>query len=195
MLLVVALAGSLGGRPVAQAPNQADADRMVTKLAALVTHGEANRPATAPPIQTTFTDREANAYFGIYGREFLPAGVVNPQVTIGDRGRVTARATVDLDQVRKSQDRGWLDPLRYVTGSLELAAAGVVLGANRVGVFQFESASLGGVPVSKSLLQELVRFYTTSPDLPNGFDLDKPFELPSGIRDLRSTPGTAIITQ
>jgi hypothetical protein len=70
-----------------------------------------------------------------------------------------------------------------------------VLGANRVGVFQFESASLGGVPVSKSLLQELVRFYTTSPDLPNGFDLDKPFELPSGIRDLRSTPGTAIITQ
>jgi hypothetical protein len=189
--------GGLLGAARTQTPpqTQAEADRMVQKLTTILETGERKRPKTAPPVETVFTDREANAYFRHYGPMFLPTGVVNPVVTIGERGRVTARATVSLDAVRKARERGWLDPLAYATGSLDVTAAGSVLGSNGVGVFQFESASLGGVSISKALLQELVRFYTTSPDLPTGFDLDKPFDLPSGIRTLRSAPGTAIIVQ
>ena len=153
------------------------------------------RPPAAPPVRTTFTDREANAYFRHYGSTFLPTGVVSPQVALAEAGRVTARALVNLDAVRTSQPRGWLDPLRYVTGMLEVTAAGVVSGSNGTGVFHFESATLAGVSVSKALLQELVRYYTTTPEQPNGFDLDKPFDLPSGIRSVESGRGTAVITQ
>lgn len=174
--------------------SKAEADRMGQKLAAIVNAAE-TRPADAPPLETVITEREANAYFRHYGQEFLPTGVINPTIAINEGGRVSALAVVNLDLVRTSQQRGWLDPLAYVSGLLEVRAAGTVVGANRRGVFRYESATLGGVPVPKSVLQELVRHYTTSPDLPGGFDLDQPFELPSGIKSVTSTRGSARITQ
>jgi hypothetical protein len=190
--LLIAL--SSAGQTV-QPPPRDEADRLAHKLVAILETGEQPRPAAARPVETTISEREANAYFHHYGPLFMPAGVEQTRVSIGDRGRLTARAVVNLDAVRKARERGWLDPLAYATGSLEVTAAGTVLGSNGTGVFQFESATVAGVSVSKALLQELVRFYTTSPELPNGFDLDKPFTLPSGIRSVRSTAGTAVIVQ
>ncbi|MEZ5317102.1 MAG: hypothetical protein R2752_06840 [Vicinamibacterales bacterium] len=198
LVTAVGLTVALGASPVPRQDRtltQADADSMNAKLSFIVETGEVPRPADAPPVQTAFTDREVNAYFRFYGPLFLPKGVQSPVVAIGDRGRLTARAIVDLDAVRTSQERGWLDPLAWVSGKLEVAAAGAVLGANGTGVFQFESATVGGVSVSKGVLQELVRFYTTSPDLPHGFDLDKPFALPAGIRSVGSRRGTATVVQ
>ncbi len=61
----------------------------------------------------------------------------------------------------------------------------------RRGTFALESATLGAVPVPKSLLQELVTYYTRSPELPNGFDLDKPFDLPANIRQVELQRGAA----
>ena len=63
----------------------------------------------------------------------MPVGVVDPRVTIVDGKQVQARALVDLDVIRKSKVRGWLDPLAYVTGRVELTAAGLLTGANGKG--------------------------------------------------------------
>ena len=47
----------------------------------------------------------------------------------------------------------------------------------------------------KALLQELVTYYTRSPELPNGFDLDKPFDLPANIRQVELQRGACTVVQ
>jgi hypothetical protein len=37
--------------------------------------------------------------------------------------------------------------------------------------------------------------YSKTPDLPNGFQLDKPFDLPANIREVRLQHGAATIIQ
>ena len=44
-------------------------------------------------------------------------------------------------------------------------------------------------------VQELVSYYTRTPELPNGFNLDQPFELPHNIRQIDIQRGAATIVQ
>ena len=39
-------------------------------------------------------------------------------------GRVQARAMVALDEALKTKERSWMDPLAWVTGTLEVTAIG-----------------------------------------------------------------------
>jgi hypothetical protein len=176
---------------------RAMADTMASKVTAIATRGSLPPIAgTQPaPVRTSFTEAEANAYFEHYGPALLPAGVVDPRVSIADGNRVAARAVVDLDAVRKARERGWLDPLGYVTGSLEVKATGKLFAANGVGLFQFESGSVGGVAVSKALLQELISFYTATPEDPDGYQLGEPSPLPASIRAVEIKAGSATVVQ
>ena len=174
---------------------RAEAESMGRKLDAIIERGTAPQPAPAKPVSTSFSEREVNAFFKFMGPLFMPTGVNDTQLTIGNDGHVRSRAIVNLDAIRKAQPRGWLDPLAWVSGSMELKASGRVLGTNGKGVFQFESAYLAGVPVSKAVLQELVTFYTRSPELPKGFNLDEPFDLPSNIRSVQTKVGSATVVQ
>lgn len=171
-----------------------DADSLERKLAALIARAAAT-DAAPRPLRTVITDREVNAYFKHQGAQQLPAGVVNPVITILDGGRVQGVVTVDLDAVRKSRVRGWSDPLTYVTGSVDVHAVGRLRGANGKGVFEFESASIGALPIPKLVLQEIVSYYSKTPASPGGFSLDQPFDLPQKIRQVDLQRGSAIIVQ
>lgn len=173
----------------------ADADSMRAKLARIEAAAESPRPATRPPVRTSLHEREINAYFVHYGTDFLPAGVTGPRATLLDDGRVVARAVLDLDAVRRSRERSLFDPLAYLQGSLEVVAAGVVAGSDGRGLIRFESATVGGVAVPKTLAQELLRFYTRSPERPGGFQFDEPFDLPANIQSVSTQRGTTTITQ
>jgi hypothetical protein len=176
-------AGQDGGR--------ADAAAMEKKLISIAQRGEKPAPQQ-PPLRTSFTDREVNAYFRIKGPEFLPAGLVAPEVFVEDGGRVRARATVDLEAALKP---GPLNPLYWVGGRAEVTAAGTVRAADGMGVLQLESATVAGVTIPKSVLQQLVSYYTRTPESPQGFDLDKPFRLPSNIRSVESRQGHVTVVQ
>jgi hypothetical protein len=185
---------------IAQDTSTSDAASMKRKLEAIAARGarppaKTTKPAASGALTTSFTDRETNAYFKVNGREFLPPGLENPQVTIEDGGRVRSRATVDLDVVLKTRERSMFDPLSWLTGKTEVTAVGLVRGANSKGTLQLESATLGGVPVPKTLLQQIVSFYTRTPEHPAGFDIDKPFDLPSNIRSIETRRGQATIVQ
>jgi hypothetical protein len=116
-------------------------------------------------------------------------------VRFGTAGRVAARAIVDLDAVRAARERSWLDPLAFVTGSVEVVASGAVAVERGEGVVRFESATVGGISVPKTVAQELLRFYTRSPERPGGFAFDEPFPLPPGVRDLTVDTGRATLVQ
>jgi hypothetical protein len=175
-----------------QDASRADAARMEKKLEAIVARGA--EPATrARSLQrTSFTDREVNAYFKVNGPEFLPTGVVDPEVAIDAGGKVHARATVDLDKALKPS---LFNPLSWFGGRTEITAAGVVRTGEGKGQLQLERATLAGVTIPKSLLQQVVSYYTRTPETPQGFNLDEPFALPSNIRDVETARGEATVVQ
>ena len=192
--LFVAQAGAQA--PAQHEPTRAEADAMQTKIDRVAATADAPpRPASASPLRTTFTEREINSYLALEGPEFLPPGIATPRVRLGDDNRVEARATVDLDGVRRSRERSVFDPLAYVTGAVEVVAVGTVEGSGGEGLIRYESASVGGVAVPKTVAQELLRFYTTTPERPRGFAFDEPFALPAGVRAVGVARGAATVTQ
>ena len=179
-----------------QEPTRAEADAMQTKIDRVAATAEAPpRPASARPLKTTFTEREINSYLALEGPEFLPPGIAMPRVRLGDDNRIEARAIVDLDGVRRSRERSLFDPLAYITGSVEVVAVGAVEGGGGEGLIRYESATVGGVDVPKTVAQELLRFYTTTPERPRGFAFDEPFALPAGLRAVSVERGAATVTQ
>ncbi len=174
---------------------RAESVSMEKKLAAILARGHQPPKPPARPLRTPLTEREVNAYLKYSSQPQLPTGLANPRIAIADGGRVEARALLDLTALRNSKPRGWLDPLGYVAGSMEVAIVANLYAVNGKGVFQLQSATLGGVSIPKSLLQELVTYYSRTADHPNGFDLDSPFALPLNIRQVDVQRGAATIVQ
>jgi hypothetical protein len=179
----------------AQEPARAAADAMQAKLVRVEAAAATPRPANAPPLRTTFTEREINAYLALDGPDFLPPGIAMPRVQLGDENRVRARAIVDLDGVRRSRERSLFDPLAYLTGAVEVVATGSVEGNGGEGLIRYESATVGGVAVPATVAQELLRFYTRTPERPRGFAFDEPFVLPAGLRAVSTERGAITVTQ
>jgi hypothetical protein len=179
----------------AQDSLRTDAASMERKLVAIAARGE-RQPAQAPkPLRTSFTDREVNAYFKVHGAEVVPEGLIDPQLTIDDDGRVRAKAIVDLDTTVKPKQRTWLDPLAWVSGKVEMTAVGRLQTSAGKGRFAIESATLGGVSVPATLVQELLSYYSRSPERPAGFSLNEPFDLPAKIRTVETVRGLATVVQ
>jgi hypothetical protein len=179
-----------------------DADRCEGKLGRISSFAStpkpraSNGPSAASPSQTTqLTDTEVNAYIRFHLKEQVPAGVVEPTLTALGDGRVRGTATIDLDAVRKQKQRGWTDPLSYMTGKLPLTASGLLITQDGVGRFQLEAAEISGIAIPKSLLQELVSYYSRSADKPSGISMDDPFELPARIKEIRVGKGEAMVVQ
>lgn len=182
--------------PAAQQLSRDAADRARAKIDAIITVGEDEQDARTAPVRTLLSEVEINAYLEVHGPdEALPPSIAAPEIRLGDDGLVRARAIVDLSEVRKSRPRAWSDPLAYVTGSVEVIATGRIVAADGIGRAELQSATVAGFSVSKSVVQELLRFYTVSSDRPGGFDLDEPFVLPANIRRIVIRRGGATIVQ
>lgn len=174
---------------------KAEGDRFQTKLTKIVAFGNTPRSASRTPQSIVVSDVEVNSYLRFQARDQVPVGIVEPVLTAQGDGIVTGRAIVDLDAVRKQKERGWLDPMGYLTGKLPLTARGRLTTQNGVGRFLLESAELSGVSVPKTLVQELLTFYSRTAEDPDGINMDDPFPLPAQIREIRVAPGTATIVQ
>jgi hypothetical protein len=175
-----------------------DADRFQSKLTKIVAFGNAPAAAAAKSSQshnTPVTDVEVNSYLKYRAADQVPTGIVDPELNALGEGRVSGKAVVDLDAVRTQKKRGWLDPLGYLTGRLPVTASGILITKDGKGQFQLQSAEISGVNVPKSVLQELLSYYSKSPENPEGINMDAPFELPAKIREIRVGAGTSTVVQ
>lgn len=192
---MLAILLSVSGLRAQQALTKQDSESLQRKLAAIEARGAQPATSTAKPLRTSMTEREVNAYFKYDGKSHLPTGVVDPQITIADNGQVEARAVVDMDAVRKGQSSMLLDLIAAFTGSVEVKAAGRLQTADGKGTLAIDHTTVGGLPVPKSMLQSIVAHYSKTSDQPDGFNLDKPFDLPAAIRSVETQRGTAVIIQ
>lgn len=190
LLLALAVSGAADQRY-----SRHDADQFDAKLTRILEHGKAVPRGGATPRTTQVTEQEVNAYFHHHAKDQIPVGIIEPAVSALGDGRLSGRAVVDLDAVRTQKPRGWTDPMGYLTGRLPLTATGTLTTRNGVGRFTLETAEISGVAIPKSLLQELVSYYSKSPEHPAGFSIDDEFELPSGIREIRVGKAQATVVQ
>jgi hypothetical protein len=149
-----------------------------------------------PKRRTVITEKELAAYFLFDATKDLPAGLVEPSITVLGPDRLSGRVVADLDAVRKaSPPRGLLDPKNLLIGRVPLSAIAVFTAKDGMGKFVLESAKLGNLPLPKLLLDEIASYYTRSESRPNGYTTEDPWPLPVGIREVRITPGQAVIIQ
>ena len=88
-----------------------------------------------------------------------------------------------------------IDPWSFIGGKVPVTVSGVLHTKDGVARFELESADVSGVPVPKTLLQELLSYYSRTPEHPQGIRLDDTFELPANIKGIEVGQGQAVVVQ
>lgn len=192
LLATFACAAAVAGLGADVTLSQREADSLQRKILSIKQY--AVSPLAGARL-TPVSEAELNSYIRFTLAADLPAGVVDPYVGIVGEGEVQARAVVDLDLVRQSKPRGWLDPMAYVGGRVPVTAAGRLVAQDGAARFEFRTATVAGLGVPKLVLDELVAFYTRSQASPRGLSLDDTFALPARIAEITVEPGRAIVIQ
>ena len=169
------------------------AETFAKKIALINQHAD-RTPASAR--RTTLTESEVNSWFAFRAQPLLPAGLTQPKVVIVGNGKLMGSATVDLEAIgRERGSGGSLDVWSYLGGRLPLNVTGVLHTKDGQGRFDLQAADISGVPVPKTLLQELLSFYTRTAEKPQGLRIDDPFALPAGIKQIEVGQGQAVVVQ
>lgn len=168
-------------------------DAFAKKVVAVQEHANAGAKKA---LATSFTQAETNSYLKFNAVDLLPTGLTQPEITMHAQNRVSAKAIVDLDIVRKKQSSGgWFDPTSYLTGKLLVTAAGRVITGDGKGRIELQSAEVSGVPIPKTFLNQMVNFFTRTADNPKGSTVDDVFELPAKIKRIDSEQGRFTVHQ
>jgi hypothetical protein len=194
MLLTLATLSWLGSIAVAVQVSKEDGDRLQRKIDGIVNNASA-LPARSK--KTPVSESEVNSYLAFNVRDKIPKGLGQPQITIAGRGALAGRVLMDLDEFnrnRRSQG-GLMDPLAYLSGKVSVTARGILRAEDGRGRFYLESAEIYGVNLPKPLVQEMVRYFSRTPENSGGFDIDAPFALPAKIRSIVIDKGNAIVAQ
>jgi hypothetical protein len=180
--------------PLQAAPSRQQADAFAKKIALIQQQGSAQSGAAAR--RTPVTQDELNSWFTYRAEPMLPEGVSRPQLQIVGQGKVAGEVTVDLEAIgRRRASGGTFDPWSYLGGRVPVTVSGILHTQDGRGRFELQTAEVSGVPVPKTILQELVSHYSRTPNNPDGFDLDDPFPLPANIDKIEVGQGQAVVVQ
>ena len=169
------------------------ADTFAKKIAGINEHAEKGAASTR---RTTLTESELNSWFAYHAQPLIPTGLTNPRITIIGNGRLLGSTTVDFEAIGKSRTSGGsLDLWSYLGGRVPLSVTGVLHTQAGRARFELQSADVSGVPVPKTLLQELLSYYTRTPERPQGVRLDDTFTLPANIKQIEVGQGQAVVVQ
>jgi hypothetical protein len=172
------------------------ADSFAKKVAIITQRGAGAPLPPSTPRRTTLSETELNSWFAYRAGTLIPNGVTEPRITIVGNGKVMGVATLDLEAYGKSrQSKGGSGVWDLLGGRVPVSVEGVLTTKAGKGSFNLERATLGGVPVPKPFLQQLVSYYSRTQDHPDGVSIDAPFALPARIQQIDVAPGQAIVVQ
>jgi hypothetical protein len=175
------------------ATSRPQADTFAKKIAVINQHGES---AGQTARRTTLSESELNSWFAFRAQPLLPTGLTQPKITIVGNGKLMGSATMDLEAIARERGSGsGLDVWSYLGGRLPLSVSGILHTKEGRARFELQSADISGVPVPKTLLQELLSYYTRSAEKPQGARLDDTFELPANIKHIEVGQGQAVVVQ
>lgn len=154
---------------------------------------EARHKAGKPPREkrVLVSDAELTAYLNLISK--LPPSLSDLDVRF-DRERIHARGLLDLDQLQgKLQSGGALSPFAFLGGRVTVSIRGRLESEDGFGTFLPEEVKVGSLPLAASVLGQIVAAATRSADSPQGIDILAPFRYPYGVRQVRLSPGRAVV--
>ena len=168
------------------------AARLEKQLIAIAKH---DSDTSSGPRFTRLPEDQINAFLKLQGADHLPKGISDARVQIGRDDSLTVEAVLDLDSIRDSRPRHWLDPIRYLGGRLTVIAIGRARSSAGVANLEIESVTVGGIPMPIPVLEEIVRHFTRGHQYLQERGSNGPIDLPYRIREIRLSPGLAVVVQ
>ena len=191
-LTMLAVTLSCSGIDTARPPVESR-DRLQEKIDAVIANGQ---QTPVPGKTTAFSEAEVNSALSGNFKDKVPSGITEPEVRLLGNFRLTARVVVDVDEFkRKRSKRNNAGPLNFFGGKIPVLVRGDLITRAGQGQFKLQSAEVNGIPLPRSLVQEMLATYTRSRSSPNGIDLEKPFDLPANIREVIVNLGEAVVVQ
>jgi hypothetical protein len=138
------------------------------------------------------TEDDVNAYADQAVRQQPQAALKRLEIDFQAENRILARALVDMDELRLGESEEQLLG-SMLSGRQTLEAAGVLEVTEGKGTYTIESATLNGVSVPPFLVNYLLSYYSASN--PPNVDVTEPFELPFGIKDIRTSADRMLLTR
>jgi hypothetical protein len=193
IFFVLLILGAALSNTAALQLSQQHGDALQRKIDEVNKNGSRN---PAAPKRTPMSELEVNSYLAFNLKDKIRQGLTHPEITMIGDGQLAGRAIVDLDEFKRHRKaQGFMDPFSYLSGRVPLTARGALRTRAGRGQFQFGSAEIFGVPLPKPIVQELVTYFSRTPENPKGFDMDAPFDLPARIRDVVVNRGESIVVQ
>jgi hypothetical protein len=185
----IAVSAGAGGVETRQA-----AESLSQKIAAITQN--AASPKGVRPHNVTVTEDELNSWFVFRSSRYLPAGVSRPSVNLLGDGGVRGMVTVDLEKLAARRgSTSPFDPLALLGGRVPVTVTGTLRTKAGVGQFEVQSTDVSGIPVPKFILQQLLSYYATTPDQPEGLNIDDSFTLPASIQRIDVGRGQMVVVQ
>ncbi len=182
------LAIDLGCSGVDHKPRAVDErERLKEKVDQVIANGDLN---PVPAKSTSFSEAELNTILNGKMLDWIPSGISDPQLRLLGNNRISLRVIVDIDEFKRRRRRpGSAGPLNFFSGKVPALVRGDLITGDGKGQFKLQSVEMNGIPLPRALALELLSTHSKTRRNPDGFDLEKPFDLPASIRQLQIAPG------
>jgi hypothetical protein len=142
----------------------------------------------------TVFESELNSYVRFALAEKVPKGLRDVRIVL-QAGRLELRGLADLSQFGDIKDKNAssMSLLSMLTGEMQVEIVADFKSDRGFGQFEVVSAQVGPLPLSPSLVADLVTKATTDASRPNGFDIKAPFRLPYSVKRIRPMAALAVI--
>jgi hypothetical protein len=189
-LLIVSLGCS---NPVTKPTSSDERERLKEKVDGVIANGELD---PVPPKTTRFTEAELNAILTSQIADWMPNGITEPQARLLGNNRFSLRLIVDIDEFKKRRGRQRnAGPLNFFGGKLPALVRGELITADGKGQFKLQSTEVNGIPLPRALALDLLSTHTKTRRHPEGFDIERLFDLPAKIRQLQINANELVVMQ
>lgn len=139
-------------------------------------------------------ESELNSYVRFALAEKVPRGLREVRIVLRD-GRLELRGLANLSEFSELKEKaaGAASFLSLLGGEVAVEIVAEFKSDRGFGQFELVSAQVGPVPLSSSVLGDIVARATVDASRPNGFDIRAPFRLPYSAKKIRPLQALATI--
>lgn len=148
----------------------------------------------AKRVPVSIYESELNSYVRFALAEKVPRGLREVRIVLRE-GRLELRGLANLSEFQELKEKaaGAASFLGLLGGDMPVEIVADFKSDRGFGQFEVVSAQVGPVPVSPSMLGEIVARATVDAARPNGFDIRAPFRLPYAAKRIRPQQAQATV--
>lgn len=153
-----------------------------------------DRDPKAKRAPVSVSESELNSYVRFALAEKVPRGLREVRIVIR-QGRLELRGLANLSEFSelKQKASSAASFLSLLGGEMAVEVVADFKSDRGFGQFELLSAQIGPVPLSASVVGDIVARATTDASRPNGFDIRAPFRLPYSAKRIRPQQALATI--